>query len=155
MAYITLSDLEDRITQAVVTQILDDNVDGSPDENPLLRIIADAESYVEGFLRGNYDIAVLRTQGLSAPNEVKRLCLDVAVAHLYDRHPEYIRADGRQLLERARRDLIDLRKGVTRLDIVGSPEPAANQGGVVRSGDPDSIAPVDKFFNDPDSFGIF
>jgi phage gp36-like protein len=153
--YITLSDLEDRITQAVVTQILDDNVDGTPDENPLLRVIADAESYVEGFLRGNYDITVIRALGRSAPNEVKRLCLDVAVAYLYDRHPEYIRADGMKLMESARRDLLELRKGITRLDVVGSPEPAANQGGVVRSGDPDEIAPVDKFFNDPDSFGIF
>jgi phage gp36-like protein len=153
--YITLSDLEDRITQAVLTQILDDNVDGTPDENPLLRVIADAESYVEGFLRGNYDITVIRALGRSAPNEVKRLCLDVAVAYLYDRHPEYIRADGMKLMESARRDLLELRKGITRLDVVGSPEPAANQGGVVRSGDPDEIAPVDKFFNDPDSFGIF
>lgn len=153
--YITLSDLEDRITQAVVTQILDDNVDGTPDENPLLRVIADSESYVEGFLRGNYDLTVIRALGTSAPNEVKRLCLDVAVAYLYDRHPEYIRADGMKLMESARRDLLELRKGITRLDVVGSPEPAANQGGVVRSGDPDEIAPVDKFFNDPDSFGIF
>lgn len=153
--YITLSDLEDRITQAVLTQILDDNVDGTPDENPLLRVIADAESYVEGFLRGNYDLTVIRALGRSAPNEVKRLCLDIAVSYLYDRHPEYIRANGMKLMESARRDLLELRKGITRLDVVGSPEPAANQGGVVRSGDPDEIAPVDKFFNDPDSFGIF
>lgn len=153
--YITLSDIEDRITQTVVRQILDDNVDGTPDENPLLRVIADSESYVEGFLRGNYDIAAIRLLGTSVPNEVKRLCLDIAVSFLYDRHPEYIRADGAKLLEVARRDLIDLRKGVTRLDVVGSPEPAANQGGVVRSGDPINPDPAPKFFNDPDSFGIY
>jgi phage gp36-like protein len=153
--YITLSELEDRITETVVRQILDDNVDGTPDANPLARVIEDAESYVEGFLRGNYSLTVLRNLGTAAPNEVKRLCLDVAVSHLYDRHPEYIRADGRRLLERARRDLIDLRKGVTRLDVVGSPEPAANQGGVMLSGDPEEPEPVPKFFNNPDSFGIY
>ena len=36
--YITLSDLEDRITETVVRQILDDNVDGTPDANPLARV---------------------------------------------------------------------------------------------------------------------
>jgi phage gp36-like protein len=154
--YITLSDLEDRITETVVRQILDDNVDGTPDANPLARVIEDAESYVEGFLRGNYSLTTLRALGTSAPNEVKRLCLDIAVAHLYDRHPEYIRADGMKLMERARRDLIDLRKGVTRLDVVGSPEPAANEGGVMLSGDPEDPTPVPpKFFNNPDSFGIY
>lgn len=155
MTYIVQADLEDRVSAEVARQILDDNLDGTVDANPLARVIADAESYVEGFLRTVYDLTVIRALGTGAPNEIKRLCLDVAVAYLFDRFPEYVRADGHKLLERARRDLTDLHKGLTRLDIVGTPEPAANRGGVVQSDDPDNPDPADKFFLYPDSMGIF
>jgi len=156
VTYIVQSDLEDRIGAESVRQILDDDVDGTPDATPLARVIADAESYVEGFLRVAYDLAAIRALGVAAPNEVKRLCLDVAVAYLWDRHPEYVRADGDKLLDRARQDLVDLRRGLTRLDIVGAPEPPANRGGDVRSGDPDDTEPDDNvIFNKPTGFGVF
>ena len=155
MAYVVQADIEARVSAAVVRQILDDDASGAADAANVNRVIADAESYVEGFLRGIYDIAALRVQGTGAPNEVKRLCLDVAVSYLYERWPEYIRGNWQELRERARMELKDLRNGVTRLDVVGAPEPARNQGGVVRSGDPDSPTPVAKVFLDRDGMGIY
>lgn len=155
MTYIVQADLEARVGAEAVRQILDDNRDGTPDAAPLARVIADAESYVEGFLRTVYDLAAIRALTTGVPNEVKRLCLDVAEAYLWDRFPEYVRAQGDKLLERARRDLVDLHKGMTRLDIVGTPEPAANRGGTVQSDDPENPDPADKFFLYPDSMGIF
>jgi len=156
VTYIVQADLENRLTARVVRQILDDDIDGSPDAGPLAQVIADAEAYCEGFVRGNYDIAALQALGVGAPTEFKRLCLDVAAAFLVERHPEYIRADGDDMIERARRDLMDLRNGVTRMNVVGSPENAANQGGIVRTGDPDDPTPDrDKVFLDPTSFDVF
>ena len=152
--YITQTDLEDRLSAAVIRDILDDDADGFVDDNPLDRVIADAESYVEGFLRVAYDLETVRALGTSVPNEVKRLCLDIATAYLWERHPEYIRADGDKLLMRARLELVDLRRGLTRLDIVGDPEPPANRGGEARSGDADEPTPVNAFKN-PTDFGIF
>jgi len=145
--YITQADLENRLTKEVVLQILDDESDqGNTFDDNVARVIADAESYVEGFLRGNYDLAAIRALGTGAPNEVIRLCLDVATSYMWERHPEYVRADGNELLKRARLELVDLRKGVTRLDIVDTPEPPANQGGMTQSGDPDDTDPHDPFF---------
>lgn len=128
MAFWSQADLEARIGAETVRQILDDNVDGTVDSAPLARLQADSDSYVMGFVRGIYTLSELEAD---TPNELKRLSLDVAVAYAVDRWPDYVRANGERLLERARRDLVDLRNGVTRLDVDGSPEPAANQGGTV------------------------
>jgi phage gp36-like protein len=155
MTYIVQADLEDRLTAVVIRQILDDDVSGAPDANPLARALADAESYVEGFLRVAYNLTTIRALGVNVPNEIKRMCLDVATAYLWERHPEYVRADGDKLLARVRSELEDLRRGFTRLDIVGAPEPPTNRGGEPRSGDPDDTDTADKFFNDPNSFGIY
>jgi phage gp36-like protein len=146
VTYIVQADIEARLTAEVVRRVLDDDRDLTPDAANLDRVISDAESYVEGFLRGTYDLTALRAMGTGCPNEVKRLCLDVATAMMWERHPEYIRADGESLLARAREDLRDLRMGITRLDVTGTPENAANQGGIVESGDPDDTEPPDAVF---------
>lgn len=152
--YITQTDLEARLSEATVRDILDDDADGYVDDDPLERVIADAESYVEGFLRVAYDLETIRALGTDVPNEVKRLCLDIATAYLWERHPEYVRADGDKLLMRARLELVDLRRGLTRLDIEGAPEPPANRGGETRSGDAEYPDPVN-FYKNPTDFGIF
>lgn len=153
--YIDQGDLEDRIGSEAVVAIADDNEDGTVDtsDTSIARIIKDAEGYVEGFLAPIYSLTALRALGASAPNEVLRLCLDVAEAYAIRRHPEYIRGDWKSKLEFARRDLVDIRTQRTQLDITTSPEPAANTGGVVRSGDPDDTDPADKVFLD--GMGIF
>ena len=148
MTYVVQSDLEDRLTSEVVRQILDDDVDEVVDTSVLARVIEDAESYVESFLRGVYSLTVLRAQGTSCPTEVKRIVLDIATAYMWQRHPEYVRADGESILRRVRAELMDIRKGITRLNIEDSPEPAANQGGVAQSGDPLDTEVKDKYFLD-------
>lgn len=123
-------------------------MDEEADADVVARVIEDAESYVESFLRGVYNLDTLRAQGTSCPTEVKRLCLDVATAYIWQRHPEYVRADGEAILRRVRNELTDLRKGITRLNVTSAPEPAENQGGIVESGDPDDTEIKDKFFVD-------
>ncbi len=155
MTYIVQADIENRLGVEIVKDILDDDHDGTVDAAVVAQVIQDAEAYVEGFLRGIYDLDVLRAQGTDCPTEIKRLCLDVATAYLWDRHPEYVRADGAKLRKQTREELMDLRKGVTRLNVVAAPEPAANQGGVTRSGDPDDADVPDPVFIGPDRMGVF
>lgn len=156
--YIRRADVEERVSEQVLREICDDNVDGQF-KAQIDRAISDAESYVESFLNGNYNLTTIRAMGHAGtddvPNEIKRIILDLVTAYLYDRFPEYIRADGRRMKQDARAELMDLRKGRTKLDITTAPEPAANQGGPTRSGDPDDTDPADKFFLDPNSFGVF
>jgi phage gp36-like protein len=122
--YFAKADLEDRISAKIVARLFDDDANGTADTNPLNRLISDASSKVDSYLRGIYPLP------LSAPypNEVVRLALDVAVAYCAQRHPEVVRRDWEALMKAAEVDLKRLRNGETRLDIVATPEPAANHG---------------------------
>lgn len=128
MAFWALSDLQARLSAETVKQILDDDNDGTADTEPLARLRADSDSYVLGALRGIYDLTVIQA---SPPNEVKRLSLDAGVMYCAQRHPEYVRRDWEKLKRALDQDLDALRLGKRRLDVVGSPEPAANEGGSV------------------------
>jgi phage gp36-like protein len=128
VAYWVLADLQARISEEASLQILDDDHDGSVDDEPLARLQADSDSYVNGFLRGIYDLDAVAAD---PPNEVVRLSLDVAEWMLAKRWPRYVSGDWRQKREDCRLELMDLRMGKTRLDVVGTPEPAANVGGSV------------------------
>lgn len=155
MAYWELSDLEDRLSAEVVLQILDDDNDGVVDVTPLERLQSDADAYVEGYLRGIYDLAVLRAD---PPEQVKRLSLDCAAMRLARRHKEYVRHDWKQLKEDLDEELMLLRKGLVRLDVVGSPEPGANQGGsLVAPGESGGVLTTGPllFFNGPCGMGDF
>jgi hypothetical protein len=89
---------------------------------------------VASYLRPIYD---LTTVAASPPHEVVRLTLDVAYAMAAQRYPEVVRVDWLPLMQAAEKDLGRLRDGTTRLDVIGSPEPAQNVGGSVSEGDPD------------------
>lgn len=144
--YTTQEELEARVSAAVVRLILDDNNDGTADSDPIKSVIRDAESYAEGFLRGVYTLPIT-----PVPTELKRICLDVAVAYLALRHPEALRLfDGNRMLETARQELKDLRNGVTRLNVETAPEPAANHGGHVASADAEAEVP----FSAPAKFWV-
>jgi phage gp36-like protein len=155
LTYIVQADIEARLGPQIVQDILDDDYDGTVDANAIAQVIADAEGYVEGFLRGTYNLNTLRGLGLNAPHEVKRLCLDVVTAYLWERHPEYVRADGEKLLKRVREDLMDLRQAKTRLDIEGSPEPTAVVGGVVFTDNLEDSSEENNVFIGPGKMGIF
>lgn len=148
--YITQSDLEDRLSVAVVKQIFDDSNVGTASANPISRILKDASSKVAGYLRSTYDLDAVAA---SPPNEVIRLALDVAEAFAARRHPEYVRRDWKDLIAAAESELKLLRSGVTRLDVKLAPESAANEGGSVRSGDPlKPLSPAKSFANGTGDF---
>jgi hypothetical protein len=130
--YVEEVDLVDRIGNQAVLDMLDYDRDGVADPSKVMRLLLDAVSYVESFLRGKYDLAVLRAMK-PPPNEVRRLVLDRVEAELYCKHPEFARFDGYRAKERCDHELGMLARGDRRLDVVGMPEPAANEGGTTGS----------------------
>lgn len=136
--YIVQSDLEDRVSATVLRRILDDDNAGSAKPSAVTRVIADASAKVAGYLRGIYDLDVVAA---NPPQEVVRLTLDVATAYLFQRFPEYARGDWLALMQQCDVELKALRRGDTRLDVTGPPEPAANTGGDVSQGNPDTFDP--------------
>lgn len=161
--YLTSTDLDQRMTAAVVVQIFDD--DGNADatlatsdlaldateETTRDAFIEDGESFVEQWIAATYGdagLTALRALTTTAPRAVKRLMLDATEIKMGRRHPEYIRGGWTE----RRRELIEelkmLRVREVTLDTTGAPEPACNEGGIVRSGDPDATTPRDKMFLD-------
>ena len=147
--YIVQADLEQRISAERLKQIYDDNNDGTVDTDPIARLCKDASAKVAGYLRGVYDLAVIAAD---PPEEVIRLTLDVAVAYAAQRHPEYVKRDWEKLMRAAESDLMRLRKGETRLDVVSTPEPAANEGGSVVSTTVDADGQPGRIFDDMGDF---
>lgn len=144
MAYATQAQLEARVSAYVVRRILDDNGDGTTDAAVLSQLLDEATSYVDGFLRAVYPLPLT-----TVPNELVRLTLDIASAYLYQRFPEWAKGrDPFAMMAAARQELMDLRAGKTRLDIVGSPEPPANTGAEVRAGTLEGDAVTTHFFLD-------
>lgn len=139
MPYWNVTDLQARLGAEVVLQCFDDDNDGAPDTAAIALLQADSDSKIEGYLRGIYSLDAVRAD---PPNQVKRLSLDFAVAYAAQRNPAYIRRDWAPLMAAAEREARDLREGRIRLDVEGSPEPAANQGGIVEDAAGDTPEPV-------------
>jgi len=152
MPYWFQADLENRISIEVAIQVLDDNNDGVVDTGPLAQIQADCDSFVDGYLRGIYDLPTVKA---NPPNQVKRISLDYAVAQCAKRRPGYIKHDWKDLESAARAELSDIRSGRVRLDVVTAPEPAANEGTNVWDGGPDMAVQPASVFIDPGSMGDF
>jgi len=152
MAYWTQTDLENRLSAEVVRQVFDDDNNGTADTGPLAQLQQDCDSFVEGYLRGIYDLPTVRA---NPPNQVKRLSLDYAVAQCAKRRPGYIKRDWKQLEEVARAELTDIRNGKVRLDVVNAPEPAANQGAVAWDGSVNTSSALVPVFNGPGTMGDF
>lgn len=142
MADITQEDLEHRLSAAVVRQIFDDDSDGTADEDPVARLLADAISEFYDWLTPVYGAPPWPT----VPEGAKRLQLDFAVAYAAMRHPEYVRRDAKALLEHVHNQIKLHREGLKSFGIATAPEPAANQGGFVWDGGPDTSEPPKTFF---------
>jgi hypothetical protein len=136
--YISTSLVERRLSKAVVRRVYDDNNLGVviPDEySPVVLLVRDSESMFEGYCRGIYDLNALRA---AKPPEAVRLCLDCSEYLAAKRFPRAVNRSWVELEKSVRDELMNLRKGLTRFDVIGTPEPAANQGGYVSSGDVNS-----------------
>jgi hypothetical protein len=126
------SDVEARLSAAVVRRIADDSGTGTADAPVLDELIASAESRVEGACRDVYSLSVMREV---KPDEIRRLVLDGVVAYAAMRFPRAMAREWEPLMTHWVTELRALRKGEFALDIEGPPEPAANKGGEVLTAD--------------------
>lgn len=136
--YIDQSAIERRLSPAVVRRVYDDGnigMVGSSIIDPLGQLIIDAEAKFEGYCRGIYSLSALRT---AKPTEAIRLVLDIAEALAAKRFPRAMNRDWMVLEQSVNAELKSLRRGETRFDVEGNPEPPANEGGYVSSGDVES-----------------
>lgn len=140
--YVNQRQIENKLSAAVVVRICDDDNSGSvesDEDSPLGQLGRDAEAMFEGYCRGTYDLNDLRRV---KPNEAVRLVLDCAEFLAAKRFPRAMNRDWTILEASVRAELKGLRRGDTRFDVVGAPEPASNEGGYVSSGDPENQQPV-------------
>lgn len=153
MAIITQADLEARLGPAMVEAILDDENSGIADAFAVERILDDASSKVLGYATAaGYPLAALVA---TPPNELKRLALDAAEVLAARRHPEVVRKNWRELDEANIAELMNLRKGATRLDVANGTgiEPPATRVTSIKVGgnvEPDDLP--DRFFDDMGDF---
>lgn len=153
MAIITQADLEARLGVQMVKAILDDDNTGNAESYAVARILEDASSKVLGYaLAAGYDLAALSA---APPNELKRLALDAAEALAARRHPEVVRKNWVELDEVNTKELVNLRKGATRLDVANGTgiEPPATRVTSIKVGgsvEPDELP--DRVFDDMGDF---
>ncbi len=136
--------LEDRIGAATLNRIYSDgSEDGVARIDAINSLIRDGSSKVLGFIGSVYDVDLIDE---AKQAEIVRLTLDSCQAYAAMRHPEFMRSvDGYKMMIQVDKDLEKLRKGLTNLGTTGAPEPAANQGGEVLSGNPDDPCPPPQF----------
>lgn len=135
---ITKAQLEARLSKRVVQRLLDDDRDGAADTNVVDRLLLDASGKFAGFAAQIYDIAAIRAMAANVlPDEVTRLTLDVAQAMAAQRHPEFVRLDGFELMKQVVAELKMLREGMTNTGVADDVAPETQDiGGAVVSGSP-------------------
>lgn len=139
---ITKEDLEARISPEFLSYVLDDSGTGDADEDAVSLVIADATTWVRGKIGPVFDLGTLNAD---TAGDLKRIALDVAHAYLAQRHPNIMQVDSSKIFDRCSRDIKAIRMGEASLGTEGTPEPAANQGGDVTSGDVNCPEPQDHF----------
>jgi phage gp36-like protein len=110
LAYITQTDLLQRMTLADLTQLTDDAHSGSPDEDVVAGVCDEASSKVDGYCRKKY------ATPLQQSSEVAAIARDIAVYLLFSRRPQQIRESVRQRYEDAIKLLNDISSGKAVLD---------------------------------------
>lgn len=133
VALFTATELSDFVGGDSVRRILDDNRDGTADAGPLAMTIKAASSHV---LAGYYQTFDAVPEVGSIPARLNILALHAGKGYLAIRHEEYVRFDGYKILKYVDGEINDLVAGNRRIGET-PPDPAANHGGEVYSGDPD------------------
>lgn len=139
---VTAQNLRDRLGDDVVVRFFDHNSDSAADPPALASICADASSKVRGALGLVYD---LDNFDPTIATELKRLALDAAIAMTARDFPAAVARNWIELMDQVDRDLAAVRKGMANLGTKQAPEPAANHGGDVTSGDPNDPCPKEHF----------
>lgn len=127
--------LEDRIGAATLNRIYaDGSEDGVARPDAINGLIRDGSSKVLGYIGLVYDVDLVDETNQA---EIVRLTLDACQAYAAMRHPEFMRSvDGYKMMIQVDKDLKALREGFTNLGTKDPPEPAANHGVRISSGDP-------------------
>lgn len=126
--FVTKADIEHRVSANVLRQCCDDNDNGVADTSVVDALIRDACSKVLSYC----DHLELPTKP-PYPPELRRLALDVAEAMLALRHPEYVKRNGRKLMDAVEADLMKVKLGKTSLGTPAAPIASANDGAYLSS----------------------
>lgn len=107
----TLDQFRRRLSVAIYEAHFDEDNDGAVETESAEDILLDAQSKVEGALRGNYTLPLD-----PVPRVVTKLVLDFAQVEVARRSPEVSRRTPENLEESANADLKMIRKNEIRLD---------------------------------------
>lgn len=155
MAWWTREDLEDRLSEDVVRQCLDDDNTGTPKPGALERLQRDSQSFVGAALQDVYPSYPFEGENGPPPDECVRLSLDAAEMFIAKRHPEVIRLSWVDLKNAIDKDLDRVRTAKRSLG-KRPPDPAANHGGAVYpTPDPATGMNVPIFSGAAGKWGIF
>lgn len=139
---ITAADVRAHISAPRLLLALDDSNTGVVDEAALALLIDDATTYCRGKIGPVFEMATLNA---TTAGDLRRIALDVVRAYLAERHPEVFRYDSEKIFKRCDKHLEQIRMGMASLGTEAPPEPAANHGGEVTSGDPENPEPQEHF----------
>lgn len=142
---ISKAQLVARLGLTQFTRVFDDNNNGVGDKLSEEQLRRDASGKVRGGIGLVFDAALL-TQGLS--DTLTQVTLDVAEAMATKRRPTILKGDWVELMKDARASIKDLREGISNLGIKTPPEPAANHGVRVTSGNPNAPGSFPVRFSD-------
>lgn len=134
-----------RLGNVQFDRVFDDNNDGVGDKLSHEQLRKDASGMVRGGIGLVFDVDLL-TPDLC--DELTRVTLDVCEAMAAKRRPTILKLDWSELMRDARKSIEMLRTGIANLGIKTPPEPAANHGVRVTSGNPDAPAAFPPRFSD-------
>ncbi|BBO84479.1 hypothetical protein DSCO28_50450 [Desulfosarcina ovata subsp. sediminis] len=80
MAYCTLDDLLQKVSESDLIQLTDDDDIGSVDTDCTDRAIADAGSQIDAYCAGRYKVPLDPVPGI-----IRKFCVDIAVYNLFQR----------------------------------------------------------------------
>lgn len=148
MAYIVQADVETLFTPAILIQLFDTDNDSivEPNSPEIAQVIERAHAEVESYMPNLYETIPTNT-----PVLLKSAALDYAYTFSLERRPELATAyaeEAKARWARAEKRMDRVQKSIQRLiDNAPTGDPV-NVGGVVRSGNPDDTALLDKWFMD-------
>lgn len=132
---VSRTNVERRLGADFVRRVFDYNADGATDPDALKELCADADSKVRGGLGLVLDVDAFDP---AIATELRRIALDAALAMMARDFPGAYPKDWVALMQQVDQDIANVRKGIANLGTKQAPEPAANHGVRVVSGNPQS-----------------
>lgn len=125
------TDLENAMSVATVAAIFDDANTGTLNTHAMNGVIERAEQEVLSWLVGQYGPNIQQDQDIATDMFLKGCSVEYAVAFAFDRHPEYVRANGKERGERFERAQSRMERVLqARQRVTTAPKIPLNVGGV-------------------------